>query len=111
MNDTGCLRRGSAALNRPGAAFFRAGGEIGDEVKQPIALTYQAVQPRLGKPQRFEIFQPLGIIKLRQFFLNTGGDNHCFGVFRRCLFGHFGRQAIAAFGAVFFDIAHIDDGL
>ena len=111
MNNARGLRRGGAAFDRPSAAFFRAGGEIGDEVEQRIALPYQAVQPRLFQPQSLEIFQPLSVIKLRQFFFNARRDNHGLGVFCRRFFRDFGRQTIAAFGAVFFDIADINHRL
>ena len=45
MNDTGCLRRGIAFVDGPGADFFDTGGEVGLQSEQFITRAHQTIQP------------------------------------------------------------------
>ena len=52
VDDAGRLRRAGALGDRPGARLLRAGGEVGGEPEQAVALVDQPVEPGLVQAQR-----------------------------------------------------------
>src|SRR5438552_18825286 len=54
VDDAGGLRGPGAALDRPGAALVRAGGEEGDEVEDLVGGARHGVEARLLEAQALE---------------------------------------------------------
>lgn len=59
------LRRSETTLDRPGAHFLHASGEVGLQIEQLVARADHAVEARLVKTQVLEKFVAVGVVELR----------------------------------------------
>src|ERR1700722_6072030 len=80
VDHAGGLRRGAARAHRPGADFFRPGGEIGQQSKQLIGTADHAVQTRLLESQVAQEFGAFGLRQLCDLRLDRGTYRHYYGM-------------------------------
>ena len=111
MDDACCLRGQGALLNGPGAGLFRADGEIGLQAQKGVTGADQAVKARFVQAHFLKEHRGLVIGKLRDFFLDLGGNHHGSRTLRLGHLGHAVGLAVAGRGLVLFDIADEQDRL
>ena len=111
VDDAGGLRGGRAFLDRPGAGFFRADGEVGLEAEEFVAGADDAVEARFFEAEAFEEFLLLVIGEDGGFALDLGGDDDGGGAFGFGVGDDRVGELVAGGGGVLVDIADVKDGL
>ena len=91
MDNAGGGGRFVASINRPGAGFFFAGGQVGPQAKQMIDSANQCAHAAFLDPEIAQIFLGFGFAQVDQLAFNLGADDDCFsremvpGIFLHCL--------------------------
>ena len=111
MDHPGGLGGSHTGLDRPGAGFLFAGGEIGAQAEQGIGGPDQALQAAFLNPQARQEFGAVRLGQLDQLGFHLGADAYGGSPL---LLGHGGQLlavGVAAGQVVFADVGGVDDRL
>ena len=110
VDDARRLRGGVADVNRPGAHFLDAGGEVGLQAQQAESRADQPVQARLALAHFFQEKRLVFVAHVGHVGFHLGADGHHGSILAGGVFLQ-ARQQRVVFKAVFADVAHEHGGL
>ena len=110
MNDAGGLGGRVALVDRPGAHFLDACGEVGLKAQKFIARADHAVKPGFRHPHVFEEHFLVGVVKIGDVGFRFGAHGDDGGILFRGKRLHFVKERVV-FKAVIVDVGNVHDGL
>src|SRR5688572_33156526 len=107
MDDRRCFRSGVAAVDRPGAHFLLAGGEIRLESQQVITGANEPVEAGRLETKRRQKLAAVLRRQLRELRFNPGGEGNYLGVLAARCNGRSKRREVRTFVAGQLGIADV----